>query len=93
MLDTLVWWERMLLQPSFVRKLRPLGKLHDFGIYVDASTSWGVGFIIGERWYVLPLREDWKRDGIDICWLKAIALELCFLFLKQLAFKDIYVFV
>jgi hypothetical protein len=93
MLDTLVWWERMLLQPSFVRKLHPLGELRDFGIYVDASTSWGVGFVIGKRWYALQLREDWKRDGIDICWLEAVALELCFLFLEQLAFKDIYVLV
>jgi hypothetical protein len=93
MLDTLVWWERLLLQPSFVRKLLPLGKLRDFGIYVDASTSWGVGVVIGERWYAIPLCKKWKRKGIDICWLEAVALELCFLFLEQLAFKDIYVLV
>jgi hypothetical protein len=93
LLDTLVWWERMLLQPSFVRKLHPLGKLRDFGIYVDTSTSLGVGFVISEHWYVLLLHKDWKRDGIDICWLEVVALELCFLFLKQLAFKDIYVLV
>jgi hypothetical protein len=50
MLETLVWWERMLLQTSFVCKLHPLGKRCDFSIYVDASTSWGIGIVTGERW-------------------------------------------
>jgi hypothetical protein len=93
MLDTLIWWKRLLLQPSFVRTLLPLGKLRDFGIYVDVSTSWGVGIVISERWYAIQLRKKWKHAGIDICWLEAVALKLCFLFLKQLVFKDIYVLV
>jgi hypothetical protein len=32
-------------------------------------------------------------SGIDICWLEAVAFESCFLFIEQLAFKDIYVLV
>jgi hypothetical protein len=47
MLDTLIWWKRLLL-----------GKLRDFGIYVDASTSWGVGIVISERWYAIQLRKN-----------------------------------
>jgi hypothetical protein len=42
---------------------------------------------------VLPRHKKWKRAGIDICWLEAVALELCFLFIEQLAFEDIYALV
>jgi hypothetical protein len=68
---TLVWWESKLADASYYRQLRPLGPLRDFGIYVDASTSWGVAVVIGERWYALQLTPDWKSPGLDICskWL------------------------
>jgi hypothetical protein len=92
-LDTLTWWQRELSKPDYVRKLKPLGPLRDFGIYVDASTSWGVAVVIGERWHALKLVPGWKHSGIDICWLEAVALELCFMFLEQLDFKDIHVLV
>jgi hypothetical protein len=42
---------------------------------------------------MIQLRKKWKHKGIDICWLEGVALELCFLFLKQLAFKDICVLI
>lgn len=48
---------------------------------------------IGERWYSLKLVEDWKRPGIDICWLEAIALEVLFLFLIQLGYRDTHLLV
>jgi hypothetical protein len=92
-LDTLTWWQKELAKPDYVRKLKPLGPLRDFGIYVDASTSWGVAVVIGERWHAFRLVPGWKRSGIDICWLEAVALELCFMFLEQLNFKDIHVLV
>jgi hypothetical protein len=92
-LDTLTWWQKELSKPNYVRKLKPLGPLHDFGIYVDASTSWGVAVVIGERWHAFKLVPGWKHSGIDICWLEAVALELCFMFLEQLDFKDIHVLV
>jgi hypothetical protein len=53
-------------------------------IYVDASTSWGTGIIIGQCWAAFRLAPDWKRPGQDICWLEAIALELLVYFLVQL---------
>jgi hypothetical protein len=92
-LDTLNWWHKELLKTDYVRKLKPLGPLRNFGIYVNASTSWGVAIVIGERWHALRLVPGWKHDGIDICWLEAVALELCFMFLVQLAFNDVHVLV
>jgi hypothetical protein len=93
--STLIWWENTLSDAFFSRELRPLGRLHDLGIYVDASTSWGLAVVVGDLWYALRLKTDWKSimPGYDICWLEAVAIEVLFLFLEQLGYHDIYVLV
>lgn len=80
---TLRWWKERLSNPSVYRQLRPLGPLQDLGIFVDASTSWGIGIIIGQSWYAFALADGWKIPGSDICWLESIALELLVYFLQQ----------
>lgn len=85
---TLLWWKSRLSDPLAFRQLLPLGPLQDLGIYVDASTSWGIGIIIGDLWFALELVPDWKIPGRDICWLEAIALELLIYFLVQLGLTN-----
>ncbi|KAF7311173.1 hypothetical protein MKEN_01018500 [Mycena kentingensis (nom. inval.)] len=83
--NALLWWCDRLNDPHAYRALVPLPPLTDLRIFVDASTSWGVGVIIGDRWYAMRLRPDWRlKDTRDICWLEAAALEILFLFLIQL---------
>lgn len=89
----LAWWENKLLDPHVFRQLCPLGPLQDIGIYVDASTSWGVTVIIGHRWFAWRLAPDWKHLGVDICWLKSAAIELPFMFLEQLGIWEMYLLV
>jgi hypothetical protein len=91
-LKTLLWWEKKLDDASFFCQLAPIGALLDLGIYVDASTSWGIGIVIGTRWYAIPLKTDWKAllPGHDICWLEAVAIELLFMFLDQLDIHDMH---
>jgi hypothetical protein len=61
---------------------------------VDASTSWGLGIIIGRRRrYSFKLRQGWKQPGRDICWLEAIVIELLYHFLIQLQFRDIHLLI
>jgi hypothetical protein len=45
------------------------------GIYVDASTSWGIGVVIDGRWIAFELVPDWKVPGRDITWLETLAVE------------------
>ena len=78
------WWRIRLNNPLAFHPLHPLPELRDLGIYVDASTSWGIGIIIKDRWYAFQLTNQWKAPGRDICWLEAIALELLVYFLAQL---------
>jgi hypothetical protein len=86
---TLTWWKKLLSLPDYFRQLRPLGEVVDMDIYVDASMSWGIGIIIGQRWAAFRLAPDWKRPGRDICWLEAIALKLLVYFLVQLDISEI----
>ena len=85
---SLNWWHSRLSDPHAFRQLRPLAELRNLGIFVDASTSWGIGIIIKDLWYAFHLADNWKIPGRDICWLEAIALELLVYFLIQLRFHD-----
>ncbi len=84
----LEWWQERLSDPTAYRQLSPLPEMQDLGIYVDASTLWGIGIIFGGLWYAFRLAEGWKEPGRDICWLEAVALELMMHFLVQFGFRD-----
>ncbi|KAE8180704.1 hypothetical protein CF335_g9162 [Tilletia laevis] len=45
-------------------------------IYVDASTSWGVGVTSDDRWAAWMLLSGWDKDNRGIGWAEAAALEL-----------------
>jgi hypothetical protein len=54
------------------------------GIFVDASTSWGIGIVIDGRWIGFQLTPRWKVPGRDITWLETIAVEILVYFLDSL---------
>jgi hypothetical protein len=90
MLTDLNWWLSVLSEPTpRVRVLRPPGALQDLGIFVDASTSWGIGILIRGHWAAFRLLDHWKVPGRDICWLEALALELLFYFLDAMQIRDV----
>jgi len=65
-----------LQKTGFLRQLTPSGTPLNLGIYVDDSTSWGIGINIQGKWLTLKLSPTWKIPGQDICWLETIAVEL-----------------
>ncbi|KAJ3563610.1 hypothetical protein NP233_g8831 [Leucocoprinus birnbaumii] len=79
------WWSQALESPDVTRNLTPPGPLTECNIYVDASTSWGIGIIIDNAWFALKLSPDWKTAGgppsRDICWLETVAVEVLALIL------------
>ena len=93
LVNTLRWWHEHLSDPLAYRQLHPIGPLHDPHIFVDASTSWGIGIIIGHFWHAFRLIPDWKIPGHDICWLEAVALELVVYFLRQLLFANTHLII
>ncbi|GLB43927.1 hypothetical protein LshimejAT787_1501110 [Lyophyllum shimeji] len=85
---TLVHWQKRLGDHTTFRQLCPIGPVHHYRVFVDASMSWGIGIIIGPYWHAFRLAPGWKRPGRDICWLETLAIELAILFMKQLDFYE-----
>jgi len=85
--ESLTWWVAILSNPSASQLLLPCHAI-DPSIWVDASTSWGIGVIFGCRWAGCCLVKDWKGCGRDIGWAEAIALELAILWLIQEGLLD-----
>ena len=83
MIKDLEWWLKELSSPCLARQLHPRGPLQDLGLFVDASTSWGIGIVMGESWAAFRLSPTWKIPGRDICWLETIAIELLIYLLGQ----------
>jgi len=83
----LAWWKAVLSVSGGSHSLQPR-KLIDPDIWVDASTSWGLGIVVGERWAAWRLSADWKRGDRDIGWAEAVALELAVLWLVQDGYSD-----
>ncbi|GAW08737.1 reverse transcriptase ribonuclease h [Lentinula edodes] len=92
-LTELSWWYNTLLIPDFYRELRPKGPLMDLGIYVDASTDWGIGILLGDFWMAFRLTDDWKIPGRDICWLETVAIELLAYILEAKGFHDSHILI
>jgi len=51
----------------------------DQDVWVDASTDWGIGVVVGQLWAAWKLRLSWKSDGRDIGWAESITLKLMIL--------------
>ncbi|KAJ3510381.1 hypothetical protein NLJ89_g4706 [Agrocybe chaxingu] len=78
------WWRIRLAAPAESRSLKPLGPPRELGIYVDASTSWGIGIVLGDEWLAFKLKPGWKDPGNrDICWLETLAVELLAYLLEE----------
>jgi hypothetical protein len=56
LISDLKWWGEVLQKPGFYRQLTSRGSLLDLGIFVDASTSWGIGIIIDGKWLTFQIK-------------------------------------
>ncbi|GBE86646.1 hypothetical protein SCP_0905260 [Sparassis crispa] len=78
-LSDMKWWLSILSIPDVCRSLSSRGPLQDLGIWVDASSSWGVGIIIAGEWSSWRWCGEpgvWKCNGRDIGWAEMVAVEL-----------------
>jgi len=70
-------WGRQHLQDKFIgmKIIRPPEPL-DNGVFVDASTGWGIGLILDGKWLTWQLKDGWKSEGHEIGWAEMVAVEL-----------------
>jgi hypothetical protein len=86
-LDSLHWWRDILSKSAIPRSLLHCQCL-DLDIWVDASTSFGVGLIVRDCWATWSLNPGWKSHGRDIGWAETIALELAVLYICASGYSD-----
>ena len=83
----LMWWHSILSLPDNLRSLTPLAHL-DPDIWVDASSSWGIGLVVGLLWAAWRLLPGWHNGDCDIGWAEEIALELAVHWLCSKGYHD-----
>jgi hypothetical protein len=62
--------------PTCGTPIRPPPPASKLVISSDASSSFGLGVVIGNEWMAWRLLQGWKADHRDIGWAEAIAVEL-----------------
>jgi hypothetical protein len=81
----LEWWSRLLENPDISMRLcTEVSPDDSFRVFSDASTSWGVGVVIGTEYDRFKLAEGWENwdgEARDIGWLEFVGVELAVYFL------------
>jgi hypothetical protein len=72
----LLWWRKHLSSPPCTLSIKPPPPPLASKIHVDASTSWGISFIMDNHWLAWHLLPSWHSDGRDIGWAEMVAVEL-----------------
>lgn len=88
LMSDLRWWATRLSDLSFSRPIIPPALISPLSIYVDASTSWGLGLVVDSRWMAFRLSDSWKIPGRDITWLETVAVELVAYILDEFDVHD-----
>ena len=91
----LCWWLCTLQLGPGLCSLTPKSPLSDLGIWVDASTDWGVSLVWQDiqvsAWCWMP---GWQHaPGCDIGWGEAITIELAILCADVLGLRDAHLLI
>lgn len=75
----LQWWREVLgASTTPQRQLPGLRPVADIGAFSDASSTIGIGIVVGERWRAWRLLPGWRTEERDIGWAEAVGfLFLC----------------
>jgi hypothetical protein len=85
--NDILWWKKTLSFPSTSRSLLPRLQA-GYDIWVDASTSWGIGILIDQQWMAWKLRSGWDTEGRDIGWAESVSVELAVLWITEQNLTD-----
>ncbi|KAF5334593.1 hypothetical protein D9758_018436 [Tetrapyrgos nigripes] len=78
--EDLRWWLNQLqLEFLGLQITQPPPLDESTVLYVDASTSWGIGLILNNRWLAWELKPHWAGEGCHIGWAEMVAVELALL--------------
>jgi hypothetical protein len=76
-LEDISWWREVLSNPAAcILPIHCHPPRSDLNIFIDASTSWGIGVVIEDQWLAWRLADGWQEDGREIGWAEMVALQL-----------------
>jgi hypothetical protein len=85
------WWRSELTKPWCGAHICQVPPTLRSQIFVDASTSWGIGFVWEDHWLTWKLLPGWKAEGCDIGWAEMVAVELAFLTLLAARYSNCHI--
>lgn len=72
----ILWWESALSQEFFGCKVASPPDVLPLKIFVDASTSWGIGILINDKWAAFRISSSAFSSTHSIGWAEMVAVEL-----------------
>jgi hypothetical protein len=82
------WWRNQLSADFCGSSLSKPPPVSNLEFWVDASSSWGIGVILGNEWDAWQLRPGWEKDGRNIGWAEIVAIELGLLLASHRGYSD-----
>lgn len=70
------WWKSELSKPFFGCSVAAPPPILPLKIFVDASTSWGIGILINDKWAAWQFLPDAFSSSRAIGWAEMVAVEL-----------------
>jgi hypothetical protein len=86
-INDLCWWNNTLSEHGRFCRILHLNLVNP-NVFVDASTSWGIGIWFDGKWDAWKLSDNWKGPSQDIGWLEGITLEFIIYILAASDFSD-----
>jgi hypothetical protein len=90
-LNDIIWWHNQLSKPWCSVHICKIPEPLPSQIFVDASTSWGIGFIWEDQWLAWKLLLGWKAEGHEIGWAEMVAVELAYLTVIAAGFSNCHI--
>lgn len=70
------WWNAELSKPFFGCSVASPPSILPLDIFVDASTSWGIGILINSKWAAFKISSEAFSSALSIGWAEMVAVEL-----------------
>jgi hypothetical protein len=74
--DSISWWRSALQREFLGLKIFRPPPPSNHKLYVDASSSWGIGLVLDGRWLAWGYKPGWYLEGWEIGWAEMVAVNL-----------------
>ena len=91
LLADLSWWHTTLSHAPPPTKLSLPPPISRIQFFVNASSSFGIGIVLENEWDSWKLIKGWNRDGRDIGWAEAVAIEIGLLLAIARGFTHLHI--